>query len=785
MSRRTAVRPVQPAAPGQQPALGRNAMVAFAVLVAAALFATLFPWFPGGIQFAEGSSVDRAILSPRERSYESEVLTEQVREDAAEAVDDVFVLDTDIREQQLRELDRLIAEIEAVRGTDTLSTSAKESQVRAVPGSNLSERGAATAIATSGPTWSALTDEARTSLGRALTGTIRADDVDAARQRAAGLLSALLTSDQHLTVTELVDPLIVPTLVVDQERTNLLRDEARANTLPVRVTYQRGEVVVPPGQPLSAANIEALQEFGIRESGISPSAIAATAVLSALVGAGMAAYLAVARPPALRGTRRLLLFALFLIVPAAVAKFSLPLLLPDLDRHFLAAALPLAAGPMAAAVLLEVGSAIALTVLLAAVVVFVTAYLPAVDSVGEAAQLETVRLGLVVIAASIAGITFTARADRLQRYLVAGMVAAGATALVLLATWFMDADRRLADFLWIGAASLVGGVLAALVAVGSFVLLSRPFGIITRVELMELAQLTHPLLRRLQDEAPGTFQHSILVGNLAERAADRIGADPLLVRVGAYYHDAGKLVAPEFFVENTPAGAPNPHDGLDPLQSTRVIQQHVTGGVEIARRERLPEAVVQFIPQHHGTRLVAYFYRRAAQSDPDIEEDLFRYPGPKPQSRETALVMLADSCEATVRASADRSAGRIREIIDATIKERIEEGQFDECDLSLRDLAIVADSYTSTLTAVFHPRVEYPEPSQRELAARRTVPLPERAGELREAARRSLAPRPSELPQRPVADEDDGDDSLIPPSRERPAPSAPRSGQRELSEDDT
>jgi putative nucleotidyltransferase with HDIG domain len=237
------------------------------------------------------------------------------------------------------------------------------------------------------------------------------------------------------------------------------------------------------------------------------------------------------------------------------------------------------------------------------------------------------------------------------------------------------------------------------------------------VELMELAQLNHRLLRRLQDEAPGTFQHSVLVGNLAERAADRIGADPLLVRVGAYYHDVGKLVGPEFFYENLGA-ADNPHDGLDPLQSTRVIHQHVTGGVEIARREGLPEAIVQFISQHHGTRLMTFFYRRAAESDADIDPEIFRYGGPKPQSRETALVMLADSSEAAVRADPDHSAEHISEVIEAIIRERVEEGQFDECDLSLRDLRVIADSFRSALNAVYHPRVEYPEPTDRELAER-------------------------------------------------------------------
>jgi len=272
---------------------------------------------------------------------------------------------------------------------------------------------------------------------------------------------------------------------------------------------------------------------------------------------------------------------------------------------------------------------------------------------------------------------------------------------------------------------------------------------------MELGQLSHQLLRRLKDEAPGTFQHAMLVGNLAERAADRIGADALLVRVGAYYHDVGKLYSPAFFVENF-GDDPSPHGAIDPMQSTRVIQQHVTQGLELARKERLPEAVVRFIPEHHGTRLVTYFYRRAAEARPDVSPDLFRYPGPKPQSRETALVIIADACEATVRSMPDRSTERIRDVVEQTIRERIEEGQFDECPISLRDLRVVADAYTATLNAVFHPRVEYPEPTRRELAARgaATPPRPP------EAARPADPPREvivSELPApaRPAITEDD------------------------------
>jgi len=222
-----------------------------------------------------------------------------------------------------------------------------------------------------------------------------------------------------------------------------------------------------------------------------------------------------------------------------------------------------------------------------------------------------------------------------------------------------------------------------------------------------------PLLRRLQDEAPGTFHHSIIVGNLAERAAHLIGADALMVRVGCYYHDIGKLVQPGFYIENQ-MGGDNPHDNLDPFTSARIISEHVRSGMELARRYRLPPAIRAFVPEHHGTRLVAFFYRKAAQSDPDVDTEPFTYPGPKPQSKETAIVMLADSTEAVVRASEDRSPERIDALVDSVLAERLAEGQLDESDLTLREIKAIGESFKATLRGVYHPRIQYPEPTRAE-----------------------------------------------------------------------
>lgn len=741
-----------PTAEARDRASGRAA-ISVAVFTALALFAVLFPWYPGAQQLEAGVVLDQPVTAPRDLTYESTVLTTQVRDQAASAIRDVLILDPEIRDRQLAELERVLSAIQVQRDDSSLSASARETQIRSISGVTLGQTAAGVFAAADATRWATLQTEARNALSRTLTGAVGPEEAPAARSRAIGFLSPLLEVDEVVALTELLDPLVVPTLIVSEERTEALRREARANTPPVIVSYVTGQVVIPAGATIDEAGLEAIEQFGLRRGTATRPAILAAALASVLAGGVMGAHLFVARPPALRGARRLILYGLLLIVPAMVAKFALTLTVPDVDRLFLAQALPLAAAPIVAVVLLDVGAAVLIAGVLAATVGFTAAAIPVFGGAANASQLETLRLLLGVAAGGLAGAYTVARVERLQGYLGAGLAAGGASALAVLTVLLLDADREWLDVVWVAGMSAIGGMLAALLAVGVFILLSRPFGIITRVELMELVQLNHPLLRRLQDEAPGTFQHSMLVGNLAERAADRIGADALLVRVGAYYHDVGKLHSPSLFVENF-GDSQNPHEALDPLQSSRVIMLHVTAGVELARKHRLPEAVVQFIPQHHGTRLVAFFYRRAAATDPEVDPDLFRYPGPKPQSREAALVMLADSCEATVRAAPDRSGDKIREIIEAIIRERMEEGQFDECDLSLRDLRVVADSFALTLGAVYHPRVEYPQPTRREMEARRPS-----TGGSTEAARPASS-RPS-LPSirrpddRPVRGEDD------------------------------
>jgi putative nucleotidyltransferase with HDIG domain len=256
---------------------------------------------------------------------------------------------------------------------------------------------------------------------------------------------------------------------------------------------------------------------------------------------------------------------------------------------------------------------------------------------------------------------------------------------------------------------IANGVLSASLALIGFFMANSWMGIITSVRLLDLVQPTQPLLQQLLLHAPGTYHHSLLVSDLAEQAAERVGADALLTRVGAYYHDIGKMVQPEFFIENQQQTA---GDRLDPRTSAQIIISHVKEGLKLAKKYRLPREVRAFIAEHQGTGLVKYFYHQALEQADDpaqVDEADFRYPGPKPQSKETAIVMLADSCEAAVRADRPTSTEEIDQVVHHVIIDKVSSGELDECDLTIHDLDQIRSAFVEMLTGAFHPRVKYPE----------------------------------------------------------------------------
>jgi hypothetical protein len=261
--------------------------------------------------------------------------------------------------------------------------------------------------------------------------------------------------------------------------------------------------------------------------------------------------------------------------------------------------------------------------------------------------------------------------------------------------------------------ALLNGVISPTLALLLQFFLSQFLGTTTALQLMEISRPDHKLLQYLLRNAPGTYQHSLQVANLAEQAADQIGADPLLTRVGSLYHDVGKTINPAFFIENQVSGTPNPHDNLDPEISAEIIIRHVTDGLELARKYRLPRRIQDFIAEHHGTMLTRYQYAKAVEAaDGDkskVDKDDFRYPGPVPGSKETAILMLADGCEARLRAERPDTREELRSVIKDVVDNRLSAGQLDQTDLTLRDLDEIIESFTTTLRGIYHPRIEYPK----------------------------------------------------------------------------
>ena len=280
--------------------------------------------------------------------------------------------------------------------------------------------------------------------------------------------------------------------------------------------------------------------------------------------------------------------------------------------------------------------------------------------------------------------------------------------------------------MWLDTAVAVGGpIVLALLIVGGLPCVEALFRITTRVRWLELADLNHPLLKRMTLEAPGTFQHSLAVANLAEAACESVGANPAMARVCAYFHDIGKLVKSEYFTENMRHDR-NPHDGLAPTMSALIIIAHVKEGISLALEHRLNQDVIDVIQQHHGTSLVFYFYKRAIDQQlathgggkitamheeelPEVSESSFRYSGPKPQTRESAIISLADSIESAARSIERPTLHKIEQLITDIIRKRVADGQLDDCDLTFRELGAIAQSFRHTLSSMLHSRVAYPD----------------------------------------------------------------------------
>ncbi|HTD76056.1 MAG TPA: HDIG domain-containing protein [Chloroflexota bacterium] len=638
----------------------------------------------------EGDVAPVAIKAPRKISYVSQVRTRQARDAAAAQVPPVVELNRDVITQQTRGLADLIQAVNVVRA-DTTRPSIDDrtraiSQLLTPP---LSSDTARLLVTLDDYRWSTIGNEAQRVLQDIMKDRIPDDRLAEVRNEVPLRVSPFFAEADRAVVVELVQRFVRPNQVLNQDATTRAQQDAREAVAPVEQTYERGQTVVRDGQVVGPLEIEALEALGLRNPELDWQSVAAAGLLSfSLVGV-LAALIWQFDRPLLYRDRRMILLAGLILVATIGARMVIP------GRPLWAYVFPLPAVSMLLAILIDAQLALAVGVMLSILLAWIAG--------------GSLEVGVIAVVGTMVGGLAVWRRDRMVAYFVAG----GEVALVMIVTYlaFFFAGRSddLTLLSIVGFELLVNGVLSSLLAVGSFALLGRLFGILTTMQLLELANPTQPLLRRLLMEAPGTYHHSIMVGNLAERAAEVIGADSLLVRVAAYYHDIGKLERPWAFIENQADTIANIHDTLDPVASAQVIAAHVTDGVRLAEKYGLPIRIREMIPQHHGTRTISFFYQQAAERTTEtVDADLFMYPGPRPQSREAAILMLSDSTEAAARAARDHSREAIEQLVERIIRQRLEEGQFDDCNLTLRDLTRIKESFVTLLTGIYHPRIPYP-----------------------------------------------------------------------------
>jgi putative nucleotidyltransferase with HDIG domain len=435
-------------------------------------------------------------------------------------------------------------------------------------------------------------------------------------------------------------------------------------------------------------------------------------LLGAVVAVLMLGWLWRFRPEYWARTRTLVLIGMIFVLAALAVK------LPG-DHAWVPYVIPTAAAGMLLTLLLDSGVSIVIIALVAVLAGPVSG--------------SSIELTAYVFLGGFAGILAIRKGER-QHFFLQATLAVALIEMAVVGTFNLLGQHDTTGTLQLWGASAGSALIATVITVGSLSLLGNLFGILTGPQLLELANPSQPLLRRLLIETPGTYHHSLTVGNLAERAASSIGADPLLVRAAAYYHDIGKLGNPMAFIENQ-AGGDNIHDQLAPEHSATILRQHVTDGMDLARKAGLPQSLIAFIPQHHGTAILGYVYGKAREAAAKpfggestvagkaaadaVDQGRFRHGGPKPQTREAAILMLADGVEASVRSLSSRDEATIRAMVGQIIQERLSDGQLNECDLTIRDLERIREAFVGQLVGMYHERIAYPQNKVVELGSRR------------------------------------------------------------------
>lgn len=646
-----------------------------------------------GIQLEVDQRAPEDIRAPRALTYDSALLLSQAQEQARNNVQEIYFTPEgeDIGRQQLQQVNATFAFIDTVRADTIANTENKATYLQSLETINIESQIGLDLLALSGSEYEQVKTEVKRIVGDLMRNDIRDSQLRDYQRQARQEASLFLTPTQENVVTSLAPQFIVPTEFPDVEATEQSREEAAANVPPVSVTIVEGELLVGLGDRITQLDIEKLTKLGLLEDE-NPWRTVMSLFMASLLGVIIITlyWSKFARQLWERNhVRYLTVLEILILFFALLASVMLG------NNNPLIYWFPMAALSLLLGVVFEARLSMTVTVVLAGLIGFATP--------------NSLELVLYTAAGGLLAILTLRDEQRFNAIFRSGVVAAVGYTVVVVMFRFPQETVDILDLLPMVGTAVGNGILSAGLTLVGFYLMGTLFGITTSLQLQELSRLDHPLLQELLRRAPGTYHHSIMVANLAEQAADKIKANSTLIRVGAFYHDIGKMNRPPFFTENQEGV--NPHDSLDPFTSARIILNHVSDGLELAKQYKLPEGIRDFIAQHHGQRIVKGFYFKAvenAESEDEVDIEQFRYSGPRPRTKETGIVMLADAVESASRALQPNSEKAIEKLVNSLIDSDLTEGQLDNSGLTLGDIYHIRASFIKTLKGRFHVRVKYP-----------------------------------------------------------------------------
>jgi putative nucleotidyltransferase with HDIG domain len=653
---------------------------------------------PQQYELSSGSVATETIVSPVTKVDQE--ATERAREQAAESVGRQYQVNEQLTERQLKRLDTIFSDIRRNLTDDSLSEEEKLTSLKDIIPAEMSEEFYLKLVRIEVDQLTEMRIVGRDILYDILSEGVREEEVEAKQDQVdRALVTAALGADARFIVRELTREMILPNELYDRERTEKLKDAARDSVEPIPI--RKGEAIVTAGEVITDEQYRQLQELGVLRDRTHLVPFFGLGLLLGLFMVLLAWFIRrFQRDVYQDNLKTLMLISVFMITLLGMKIVSLGQNLEWSTVGYLA---PAALGTMLVTLLLNLQLGLWCGVLLS---VFAGMFFNA-----ENHLLFDFRYGLVALVSGSAGAFALAGVRNRLSIFRAGLIAAGASVLTIASLYaLVPVDGDWTVLLQSLAFGVAGGLFSAVLTIGFLQHFEALFDILSPLRLLELSNPNHPLLRKLLIETPGTYHHSVIVGNLSEAAAEAVGANGLLARVGSYYHDVGKTKRPQFFIENQ-LQSENPHDKISPNLSKSIIISHARDGYEMLKEHKIPTPICDIAAQHHGTTLLKYFYFKAKQQDDGAQvlEADYRYPGPKAQFKEAAIVGIADCVEAAVRSLARPTPDRIEGMVRKIIRDRLDDGQFNECDLTLKELDLIARSMCETLQGIFHSRIEYPD----------------------------------------------------------------------------